>query len=162
MKISLRTFTVEDIDSVKQWARNIEAGQYQSRIFPLAFNGKDLSGVDVLCAWYVILVDGEDAGTIWLEKETPEDESTILGIMLGRKELFGKGIGRRAIQQGIELARPRLAFNSVVLTVRKDNVRAIASYQHCGFAINREGIKVTEDGTKIPYFFMTLDLQGLR
>ena len=104
-------------------------------------------------------MDGEDAGTVWLEKDTPEDESAILGIMLGRKELFGKGIGRQAIQQGIELAQPRLAFNSVVLTVRRDNERAIASYQHVGFSISREGIKVTEDGTRIPYFFMKFDLQ---
>jgi len=159
MKISLRSFTPDDIETVKKWARNIDAGQYQSRIFPRTFNGKDLSGGAGLWAWYIITVDGEDAGTVWLEKESHEDDAAILGIMLGRKEYFGKGIGRQAVQQGIELAQPRLAFNSVVLTVRRDNTRAIASYQHCGFDISREGVKTADDGYRIPYYFMTLKLE---
>jgi len=159
MDISLRSFTPNDIRSVKQWARDIEAGQYQSRIFPRAFNGKDLSGGAGLCAWYIIIADGKDAGTVWLEKETSEDDAVILGIMLGRKEYFGKGIGRQAILLAIKGAQGQMTFRSVVLTVRRDNTRAIASYQHVGFIVSREGIKTADDGNRIPYYFMTLDLQ---
>ncbi len=104
-------------------------------------------------------MDGEDAGTVWLEKESSEDDAAILGIMLGRKEYFGKGIGKQAILQAIEGAQGQMDFRSVVLTVRKNNTRAIASYQHVGFVISREGVKIAEDGSEIPYYFMDLDLQ---
>ena len=159
MNISLRTFKKEDIQSIRQWAIDIEAGRYQSRIFPRAFNDRDLSSVNGLCAWYVIQADGEDAGTVWLEKETPQDEAAILGIMLANKKYFGKGIGRQAVLQAIEQARSVLDFHSVVLTVRRNNARAIASYQHVGFAITAEGVRVYGDDRHIPYYSMELDLE---
>ena len=160
MEISLRSFTLDDIHSLKQWALDIEVEKYQSRIFPRAFNDRDFSGSDGLWAWYVILADGEEAGTVWLEKETPESEQAILGIMLANKKYFGKGIGRQAILMVIEQALESLGFNRVVLTVRRDNTRAIASYQRVGFTISEEGIREYQDGTRIPYYFMELDLDA--
>jgi len=158
MNISLRPFTQADIETCNQWAIDIDAEQYQSRIFPRAFNGRDLFGGAGLWTWYVILVDGEDAGTVWLEKETPEADKAILGILLGKKELFGRGIGREAIRQAIQQAQDSLGFHSVVLTVRQDNDRAIASYRHVGFIITGDGIKTREDGSQVPFYAMTLDL----
>jgi RimJ/RimL family protein N-acetyltransferase len=156
MNISLRPFTQTDIETCRQWARDIHADRYQSRIFPRAFNGRDLSGG--VWAWYIIVVDGEDAGTVWLEKESPEEEKAILGIMLGKTELFGRGIGREAVRQAMEQARDSLGFRRVVLTVRRDNARAITSYKHAGFVISGGGIKTREDGTGIPFHVMELDL----
>jgi RimJ/RimL family protein N-acetyltransferase len=158
MKISLRPFTSCDLETCEKWARDIEAEQFQSRYYPRSFNGKDISGNDLLRCWYIILVDDEEVGTVWLEKNTADAVVGILGIMIGRKEKFGKGIGRIAIFQAIEQARDQLGYCSVELNVRKGNIRAIACYQHCGFVAIREGIKISKDGKEVPYQTMKLDL----
>jgi RimJ/RimL family protein N-acetyltransferase len=158
MNLSLRSFTSNDIGTCEQWARDIAAEQFQSRHHPRSFNGKDFYSNKVLWSWYIIIVDGEEVGTVWLEKNTITDEVAILGVMLSQKDKFGKGIGREAILQAIKQARNQLGYLSVELNVRKDNIRAIACYQHCGFIIIREGIKISKDGKEIPYLTMRLDL----
>ena len=158
MEISLRTFTLDDIPSLKQWAEKIQVEKYQSRIFPRAFNGCDFSGSEGLWAWYVILVDDEEAGTVWLEKETADSQEAILGIMLANEKYFGRGIGRQAVLQAIEQAQEPLGFCKVILSVRRDNTRAISSYKHCAFTITSQGIRVNEDGSQVPYYIMELNL----
>ena len=158
MHLSLRPFTSSDIESCQLWAEAIAFQQYQSRYTPRSFNTGNGSFNAALCAWYIIVVDGEDAGTVWLEKETPEDEVAVLGIMLGREDRFGKGIGRQAIRQAIRQARWRLAFRSVELHVRAGNARAIACYRKCGFVMVWEGTKLGKNGCRIPFRIMKLDL----
>ena len=120
MNISLRSFTIADIRSVKQWARNIEAGQYQSRIFPHAFNGKDLSGVTVCVHGMLSLwMEKKPARSGWRRKLPKTNRHP--GNHARAEGIFGKGIGRQAVLQAIGLAQIRLAFRSVVLTVRRDN-----------------------------------------
>jgi RimJ/RimL family protein N-acetyltransferase len=159
MDLILRPVTFRDIEMCKQWARDIEAEQYQSRFYPKTFNGNEISGYDQLRCWYIILADSEEVGTVWLEKHAVEDEVAILGIMLGNKEKFGKGIGRAAIHLAITQARKKLSFRSVELNVRKANYRAIACYRSCGFELVRVGIKIDGDGNGMPYFTMKKDLK---
>ena len=158
MNLSLRPFISDDIEVCQKWAEAIAFQQYQSRYTPRSFNVEDGSFDAVLCSWYIIVVDGEDVGTVWLEKETPEDEVVVLGIMLGREDRFGKGIGRQAIRQAIRQAHDQLAFRLVELHVRAENARAIACYQRCGFVVVREGTKLGENGCPVPFLTMKLDL----
>ena len=109
--------------------------------------------------WYVIVFDAEEVGTIWLEKHAEDDDVVNLGIMLGSRENFEKGIGRAAIHLAITQARKQLSFRSVELNVRKANYRAIACYRSCGFGLVREGIKIDGDGNEMPYFTMKKDLK---
>jgi len=148
MDFSLRPFTSNDIGMCEKWAQNIVSEQYQSRYYPHSLNGKDVSSNEVLWSWYIIIVDREEVGTIWIEKKTVTDEVAILGIMLGRKDKFGKGIGREAIRQAIKKAQNQLGYRSVELNVRIENTRAIACYQRCGFVIVREDIKISKDGQR--------------
>ena len=48
MDLILRPVTFHDVEMCKQWARDIEAEQYQSHIYPHSFNGMDISGYAVL------------------------------------------------------------------------------------------------------------------
>lgn len=157
MKITLRSVTANDIGTCEQWAREIKAEQYQSHYYPRAFNGRDFPGVGGW-AWYIILADGEEVGSLWLEKEKRDDKIAILGILLGREDHWGRGVGREAIGLALKRARKQLGFKSVELNVRKDNSRAIACYRRCGFSIVGEGDKGTKDGKSIPYWVMKLDL----
>ena len=158
MNVTLRDFTAADIEPCEQWAQAINVRQYQSRHHPRAFDGEHVLG-DGLRSWFVIVVDGEDVGTVWLEKVRPDDDVAILGIMLGRNDLLGKGIGREAIRLAIDRSRCELHYSAVELSVRKDNPRAISCYRRCGFAIRGEGVKRTDDGQDVPFYSMVKHLK---
>jgi len=106
--------------------------------------------------WSIILVDGLETGTLWLEKAQPADKTATLGILLGATAQFGRGIGQQAIPLGIQQAASQLSFHMVTLNVRQSNLRAIACYQKCGFQIVKEGRKVISPQESIPFYEMQL------
>ena len=112
--------------------------QYQSRIRPD-------EQADRL-AWYLIRVDGRDAGGIWLEKASGEEQA-VLGVFLADPDCRGKGIGSWAIRTVLEQDLPRLGAAGAALRVRKGNARAIACYEKCGFVPAREYRK--ENGLEV-------------
>lgn len=153
MNISLRNFTSEDLAIHEQWCNNIQAEQYMSRVAPSVYIQTGIMH-SYLSVWYVILVNEEPVGIVWFEKESMDDEAAQLGIMLGDEKHFGKGIGTRAMELGIEKAAPRLNLSKVQLNVRKSNKRAFAVYEKFGFKIIGEGIKETDETEDIPYYTM--------
>ena len=157
MKVSLRKFSFEDLVVYENWRDEIDARQYMSQFYPKAFNGKDTDN-PTLYVWYVIVVDGVEVGTIWLEKDHPKDNVATLVILMGRQDKLGRGIGTRAIPLAIKQSQKALAFKSVQLSVRKTNVRAIACYKHCGFTIVGEGQKVNKEDEEISFFKMGFPL----
>lgn len=158
MEISLRPFTLQDLPQYERWREEIHASQYMTRFYPHTFNGEGSAFSD-LYRWYIILFNGEQVGTVWLEKEHLNDETATLGILIGVRDHLGKGIGGRAISLAIESAREDLGFKAVHLRVRKQNQRAITCYEHCGFSTHAEGRKVTEQGTEIQFLEMYLYMQ---
>ena len=157
MKVSLRKFTFEDLGAYENWRDEIDARQYMSQFYPKAFNGKDTDN-PTLYVWYVIVVNRVDVGTIWLEKDHPTDNVVTLGILIGRQDKLGQGIGTKAIPLAIKQSQRALAFKSVELNVRKTNVRAIACYKHCGFTIVGDAQKVNKEEEKISFFKMSFPL----
>jgi RimJ/RimL family protein N-acetyltransferase len=155
MIVSLRRFKTKDLQVYEDWRVEIDANQYMSRFCPRAFNGKDVTDTG-LYEWYVIMVDGEDVGTVWLEKNGLQDPVATLGILIGKRVRLGTGIGRKVIPLAIEQAHKVLSFEAVQLNVRKANARAIGCYKHCGFQVVDQGSKVGTDGEKIEYLKMEL------
>ena len=151
IKVSLRKFTFKDLVAYENWRGEIDTRQYMSQFYPKAFNGRDTDN-PTLYVWYVIVADGVDVGTIWLENEHPKDNVATLGILIGRQAKLGRGIGTKAIPLAIKQSQRALAFKSVELNVRKTNVRAIACYMHCGFTIAGESQKVNKEEEKISFF----------
>ena len=157
MKVLLRKFTFQDLLAYENWRGEIDARQYMSQFYPKSFNGRDTDN-PTLYVWYMIVADGVDVGTIWLEKDHPKDNVATLGILIGRQDKLGRGIGTKAIPLAIKESQGALAFKSVELNVRKTNVRAIACYLRCGFTIVGEGQKVNKEKEKIPFFRMAFPL----
>lgn len=155
MKITLRKFQTDDLIRYEKWRNAINAQQYMSNFFPHVFNGEI-----VTCSnrylWYVILADNTEVGTIWLEKEKLQDSMVNLGIVIGHPDKLGIGIGQRAIALAIELARKKLGIDCVRLFVRKNNVRAIACYEACGFETVNEGSKINQKGNNIAFWEMQM------
>ena len=159
MGISLRQFTTEDLQAYKNWRDEIGARKYMSRFYPRAFGGREIENPGFY-EWYVIAVAGVDVGTIWLEKEKSQDTVVTLGILIGKQDKLGAGIGRKAIPLAVEQAHKTLDFEAVRLNVRRANARAIACYKYCGFQVVNEGSKVNQDGNEILFLEMRLSLPG--
>jgi RimJ/RimL family protein N-acetyltransferase len=92
MQISLRPFAMQDLPQYERWQEEIHASQYMTRFYPHAFNEEGSTFSD-LYRWYIILANGEQVGTVWLEKGYLNDEVATLGILIGVRDHLGKGIG---------------------------------------------------------------------
>ena len=127
-----------------------------SRILPHK-SGQYLNSQKALLAWYVIQVDHKDVRTVWLEKAAIDDEIATLGILIGKNNLLGQGIGEQAINNTIEKSRDEISFSSVHANMRMLNIRAIHCYKKCGFVKIFQGVKLVEGVIAIP--FVTLELK---
>ena len=146
-----------DLDLLPVWSNAIGLDRYMSRCRPrdeLATGHNPVKGL----FWFVIVVDGFDVGTIWLEPGIHSNQA-VLGIFIGREDLLGQGLGARAIFLAIAAFwkfHPTGA--QVVLNVREANVRAIACYKSCGFQPISTTRKDLPSGKRIPVLLMQLDL----
>lgn len=154
MKVSLREFLDKDLPLLAAWRRNIGGENYMSNFRPKGEVPGHAPAQGVW--WYVIQEAGADAGTIWLQRDGASNTAT-LGIFLGEKTLFGRGIGAEAVSAAIERVREN-GITKVRLNVRENNLRAIACYSKCGFAAVSSGVKELPDGKKIGYFTMEREL----
>jgi ribosomal protein S18 acetylase RimI-like enzyme len=148
--VSLRELQLDDLALLPGWVEAIGASRYMSRSSPKYPQ----------VAQYVILVDGEPVGTVWLEKENEGDQEAVLGILIGREDKLGQGIGRTAIRLAIKQAEPSLGFRSVRLNVRKNNPRAVSCYRRCGFEVIAEGEGANQHGEVLQFFEMRLNLES--
>lgn len=155
MEVTIRPFGPEDLPALEIWDNAINGAQYMSRRSP----APNAAGPGQLAAplWFVIQLDGTSVGTVWLERGKAAGEA-ILGILLGDPLVFGRGMGRRAIDLALEQLKQTTAVSRVTLNVRVNNLRAIACYARCGFTIVGTSLKQLSDGRQVRYQTMIKDL----
>jgi RimJ/RimL family protein N-acetyltransferase len=144
-QIQLRTATEDDIPCIETWAQAIDAKRFMSRYLP------DLSRT---LLWKIVIVNGAETGTAWVEYKVDQPDVVFLGILIGQPSLFGKGIGRAVIDEliaGVHMISGDIAIR---LNVRSTNTRAIACYRRCGFVQISSTEKAGGDGTRIPTITM--------
>ena len=156
MNITFRQFRTDDLLLYENWRNEINLQHHMSNFYPPQFNGEIVTSSN-LYVWYVILVDGTEVGTIWLEKEKLHDMLVSLGIMIGHPDKLGIGLGQQVIPLAIELAHTKLRFEGVQLRVRKTNFRAIGCYKACGFRIIGEETYTNKKGGEISFFEMHME-----
>lgn len=156
VEVSLRTFETYDLSLLEQWAQAIESDHFMSRYGPRP----EALGPGKISAplWFVIALDGVPIGTLWFESGIEPDEA-VLGILLGDQSIFGRGIGRRAIELAVEQLKCAAAVARITLNVRANNARAISCYLRCGFKTVRTTEKHLADGNRVRYHAMMKDLR---
>lgn len=134
-KINLRKIISSDKNYFAKWWRDKELLKFTSGIlklisdkevdkyFQAILNGKDDYN-------FIILADGKIIGHISLAKRRNGWRETQ--IVIGEKEYWGKGIGQKAIKLLIRKAK-KDGISKIYLEVRQNNLRAIRSYEQCGF-----------------------------
>jgi len=160
MRTSLRRFEESDLPSLERWRAEIDSDRYMERLSPVSFDSSGFEGWGLDYVWYAIEVDGSTVGGIWFDIKRNDRSIGVMGIVIGRAESLGRGIGRRAIAKAIPAARRILGFDTVRLHVRRTNPRAISCYLGCGFVVTGEGSKLLEDRGKVPFYRMELYLES--
>lgn len=86
--------------------------------------------------WAIVSTStGRCLGHVGLYKIDPIARAADLGIMIGAKEAWGKGIGRAAVLHSIRYGFQAMNLNRISLTVLATNERAVRLYTRIGFAL---------------------------
>jgi RimJ/RimL family protein N-acetyltransferase len=139
MKVTLRKITPTDIRYFSKWwrdpvlARLTSGSRARKEDIPKYFNSLTALKKDI---HRMIVAGRRIVGHVALEYRTKR--SMEITIVIGEKPFWGKGIGTEAIVKMVSLARRR-GVESVILEVRKTNIRAIASYEKAGFKKSGKG-----------------------
>ena len=144
--VKLRELAREDIPLVNRWRQDRDLvdglgapARYISEDVDQAWFEDYLRrrGVDVRCA---VLVDGdpEPVGLVSLTGIDPVHRRAEFHLLIGRRDLHGRGIGTSATQQMLRHAFDDLNLHRVFLTVLAGNPAAIRVYEKAGF--RREGL----------------------
>lgn len=159
MQPTLRRFQESDLKHLKRWSSAVGSYRYMQKITPLNYQEpSDLKRWGTDFVWFAILLHGEAVGGVWVDRRRPGDAIGILGIIIGRPDILGRGIGRRAIAMAISEAVRILGLERIRLTVRQDNERAVRSYTSSGFTVTGGGTTVLPDGTPVPFYRMELEV----
>ena len=84
----------------------------------------------------MIVADGSEIGTIWIERDSSLGTTGDLGILIFNPIFRGQGLGREAIHLAERDAAGSWAVDLVILRVRASNSRAISCYHRCGYEIS--------------------------
>ena len=147
LKIRMRSTTEGDISLIETWAQAIDSGQFMSRYLP------DRARVVL---WKIVIVDGVEIGTAWVERKVEQPNVVFLGILLSDPQLLGKRIGHTVICDLISAVRAIAGDVAIRLNVRGNNERAIACYKRCGFEQIAIGEITDGDGRVFPTLTMEL------
>lgn len=159
MKITLREVGRGEISRLEEWLDGEELSFYMSGWTPKSVRDGDWN--PDRCRWEYIVVDGERAGMVWLERRSLEDDRVgDLGIFISDPELRGQGIGRRVIELIEEDGVRRWGIERVQLRVRKGNAQAIACYERAGYRSKGTSLKEV-DGVDIEVLNMEHHLTEL-
>lgn len=161
MNLSLRRFEECDLVHLDSWSHAVGAHKFMQKVTPLNYScPEDLNNWGNNFVWFAITLGDTAIGGVWVDRRRPGDSLGILGIIIGRPDILGKGIGRRSISIAIKEAVRILGITRVRLTVRKANERAIRAYRSVGFEVSGEGKTTLEDGAIVPFYRMETEPLG--
>lgn len=146
--VILRPMEESDVEFIQKWANDETVTEFLNLYLPLnendqkdwvknqRANGKEIVlliqfSQDNACALPV--------GTIGLHGIDARNGTATLGILIGEKTHWGKGIGEKAITMILKYAFYFLNLRKVNLSVFSENERAKKLYKKCGFIV--EGVR---------------------
>jgi RimJ/RimL family protein N-acetyltransferase len=142
-RVRLRPMTVDDAPHIARWAADPEFARNQ-------WGRMRKQGVDAasdFIAWFdkegsklfAIEHEGRVVGFANYRELNTGDRKCEIGLGIGEKDLWSKGLGRDALRALLRYLFEDLDLQRVALEVVATNDRAIASYKSCGFEV--EGIE---------------------
>jgi RimJ/RimL family protein N-acetyltransferase len=148
-RVSLRPMTMDDLPRLVRWGSDPDFRWYQWGMKPGRFE-EDLArkwiesmSVPGKSGCWVIEHDGRAIGFANFRDYKPKGRSAEIGIGIGEPGLWGKHLGREALDLEVGYLRGQLSLHRIGLSVVSHNDRAIWMYKAAGFVvegIERDGI----------------------
>jgi len=138
--VRIRAVEQTDLDEIMKWVNDPEVIDNLLMRYPISryleekWLEKALDTSDMRNkAFSIETKDGIYLGGIGLHKINWENRNAEVGIVIGKKEHWGKGYGTDAMLAILEFAFNHMNLHRVYLEVYDFNVRGIKSYEKCGF-----------------------------
>lgn len=142
-RIMLREYRKEDLPEMRKWVNDPEIVDNLSDIFLFAHSVNEtekflndiLEGKDSQQKNFVIADKQTEnyLGQIDLINIDWKNRVATMGIVIGKKDLLGKGLGTEAIKLLQSFVFARMNMNRLQLTLHDYNQRAYKCYLKCGF-----------------------------
>lgn len=139
-KVRIRAVEQTDLDEIMKWVNDPEVIDNLLMRYPVSRHleekwlEKALDTSDMRNkAFSIETKDGVYLGGIGLHKINWENRNAEVGIVIGKKEYWGKGYGTDAMLAILEFAFNHMNLHRVYLEVYDFNTRGIKSYEKCGF-----------------------------
>lgn len=137
MEVHIRPLQAEDAYTSVKWRNDPEVFKYTGNRYDHTItieselkwiNRVIANPSDYRCA---IIADGQYVGNIYLTDI--KNGRANYHIFIGEKDVWGKGVARKASESIIEYAFSRLKLSKILLKVRPENERACRLYLSLGF-----------------------------
>ena len=152
-KIFLRTLTEDDASpDYAVWLNDAEVNRYlETRSVTIdglkTFIREKNANPHALLLGIFWKENGLHIGNIKLEPIDLQRRSAVLGILIGEKAYWGKGVATEAIELVTHHAFSALRLKEMTLGVIAEHTAAIRAYEKCGFVIaHREKNAINHDG----------------
>ncbi|MHA2185274.1 MAG: GNAT family N-acetyltransferase [Promethearchaeota archaeon] len=137
-RIILGPIKREYIESYLKWLNDTELTQFLNIYRPLTRMEEEdwvenLKNRNDTIAFSINLLDNTHIGNCGIHQIDWKNTIAEVGIMIGEKELQGKGYGTEAMKLLINYAFKSVNLNRIQLRVYDFNIRAIQSYKKVGF-----------------------------
>jgi RimJ/RimL family protein N-acetyltransferase len=140
-RVGLRPPRRESIESYLSWFNDLDILQYVLRVRPMSRAEEEewLDNLpkrpDDVVFEIASLESGASIGACGLHRISGSNRSAELGITIGEKSLWGRGLGREVLGLLCRYGFDVLNLNRIGLSVYAYNERAIRCYERVGFKL---------------------------
>ena len=146
-RFHLRSLTVEDVNErYRSWfnPETARMGIASARRRPTLQELRDFVAAraarpDVLFLGIFVKQSGEHVGNIKYEPIDREERYAVMGILVGEKQWWGKGVTAEVLRATARWLAEHCGTQEIVLGVMKDNLPARRSYEKVGFRPRETG-----------------------
>ena len=143
--VTLRPMTEEDWDLLYRWNNDPGVMTYADHD---DFRPSTLGEVHSIYRWisthahcFIIEVGGRPIGECWLQRmnlrrivdQFPGKDVRRIDLMIGEKELWGRGYGTVAIALLVDFGFGQEAADAIFGIVSANNARSLRAFEKCGF-----------------------------
>lgn len=160
-EVTIRPITYDDTENIVKWRNSeyVNSRFIDRRLFTKESHEAWLKTYVEAgkAAQFIILLNGEAVGSVYLRDIDPDKKEAEYGIFIGEESARGKGVGTKSAKLILKYAFEELGLKKIFLRVFKDNPGAVRSYEKAGFKIIDRVDTLTIDGETLEVIFMELE-----
>lgn len=136
-RVELRAIERDLLKNYVAWFNDPEVMAYFGRFEPMSLAQEERwyeSQIDSQdTKSYAVFFEGEHVGGAGYHRINMRNRHAEVGLLIGRKDLWDKGLGADILQVLLRQGFEQMNFHSLYLWVFADNARAIHCYEKAGF-----------------------------